>query len=207
MKPVNIEQMSNLIQRICPTERTVEKLPWDILTGVYNRSFFLARLNYALDHVRQQTVNKFAVLYLEIGQSAKLEYLFGSDYNTRVLKDAAGILKSILRPTDTIARLGGETFAVLIEEVANPDTPIMISARIQTRVRKYLARLENELQMRANVGVALCGQELTTADEVLHAAEQALALAKSDRKKMLQALRENPLEPVKDAGWISPVIQ
>jgi diguanylate cyclase (GGDEF)-like protein len=203
MKPVNIEQMSNLIQRICPTERTVEKLPWDILTGVYNRSFFLARLNYALEHARQQEDTRFAVLYLELGQSAKLEYLFGSEHNTRVLKDSAGILKSILRPTDTIARLGGETFAVLIEEVANPDAPIMIATRIQNKVRKYLSRLENELQMRANVGVALCGQEFTTADEVLHAAEQALALAKADRKKMTQPLPENPL----DAGWRSSVIQ
>ena len=207
LKPVNIEQMSNLIQRICPTERTVEKLPWDILTGVYNRSFFLARLNYALEHARQQEDTKFAVLYLELGQSTKLEYLFGSDHNTRVLKDSAGILKSILRPTDTIARLGGETFAVLIEEVTNPDVPIMIAARIQNRVRKYLSRLENELQMRANVGVALCGQDLKTVDDVLHAVEQALAFAKTNSKKMAQNLRENPLETARDTGRRSSVIQ
>src|SRR5512134_1024093 len=41
IKPVNIEQMSNLILRICPTEKSMESLPWDVQTGVYNRSFFM----------------------------------------------------------------------------------------------------------------------------------------------------------------------
>jgi DNA-binding response OmpR family regulator len=48
IKPVNIDQMSRLIQRICPTEQSMESLPWDVLTGVYNHSFFITRLTYAL---------------------------------------------------------------------------------------------------------------------------------------------------------------
>ena len=53
IKPVNIEQMSNLILRICPTEKTMDSLPWDVLTGVYNRAFFLTRLAYALERAKQ----------------------------------------------------------------------------------------------------------------------------------------------------------
>jgi diguanylate cyclase (GGDEF)-like protein len=203
IKPVNIEQMSNLIQRICPTEKSLESLPWDVLTGVYNRSFFLARLKYALERARQLHHNKFAVLCLDLGQSLKLDYLFGSEYNKRVLKDSAVLLKMSLRPTDTIARLGGDVFAVLIEDVSNHDTPILIAARIQNKIRKYLAKLENELQVRANVGIALCGEEYASVDDILHEAERALALAKSDRKKMLQLLRAKPFEPVNDMGFMS----
>src|SRR5574342_578102 len=75
IKPVNIEQMSNLILRICPTEKAMESLPWDVLTGVYNRSFFLARLSYALEHAKQLRQKRFAVLYLDLGQSNKINYL------------------------------------------------------------------------------------------------------------------------------------
>jgi diguanylate cyclase (GGDEF)-like protein len=208
IKPVNIEQMSNLIQRICPTEKSMESLPWDVLTGVYNRSFFLARLKYALDRAKQLRENRFAVLYLDMGHSIKIDYLFGSEHNKRVLKDAAALLKTILRPTDTVARLGNDVFAVLIEDVVNPDTPIMIASRIQGKIRKYLSRLENELQVRANVGIVLCGSELTSVDEILTEAEEALALAKSDRKKMLQLLRAKSLEPAADmSGWMSPLIR
>lgn len=208
IKPVNIEQMTNLIQQICPTEKTMESLPWDVLTGVYNRSFFLARLKYALDRVKQLHHNRFAVLYLDLGHSAKLDYLFGSEYNKRVLKDSAGLLRVILRPTDTVARLSGDVFAVLIEDVDNPDTPIQIASRIQNKIRKYLSKLENELQVRANVGIVVCGEEMTSVDEILHEAEQALALAKSDRKKMLQMLRAKSFEPVRDmGGWMSPLIR
>jgi len=193
IKPVNIEQMSTLIQRICPTEKSMESLPWDVLTGVYNRSFFMARLVYALERTKQLHQNKFAVLYLDLGQSNKINYMFGYEYNKRVLQETAKLLKTMLRPTDTIARLSGEVFVVLIEDIANHETPILIASRVQNRIRKYLAKAENELQVRANVGVVLCGEEYASVDEVLHDAEEALELAKSNRRKMLQVLRSKPI--------------
>jgi len=189
IKPVNIEQMSNLIQRICPTEKSMESLPWDVLTGVYNRSFFMARLAYALERAKQLHQIQFAVLHLDLGQSNKINYLFGNEYNKRVLQESAALLKTILRPTDTIGRFGGDTFLILIEDVGNHETPIRIASRVQNRIRKYLAASENELQVRANVGVVLCGEEYASVGEILRDAEEALALAKSNRRKMLQTLR------------------
>ena len=193
IKPVNIEQLSKLIQRICPTEQSMESLPWDVLTGVYNRSFFMARLGYALERTKQLHQNKFAVLYLDLGQSTKINYLFGKEYNKRVLQESASLLRTILRPTDTIARFGGDVFAVLIEEVSNHETPILVASRVQNRIRKYLAKSESELQVRANVGVVLCGEEYASIDDILRDAEEALELAKSNRKKMLQSLRSKPI--------------
>lgn len=193
IKPVNIEQMSNLIQRICPTEEPMDSLPWDVLTGVYNRSFFMARLAYALERAKQLRQNKFAVLYLDLGQSTKINYLFGQEYNKRVLQESAALLKTILRPTDTVARLGGDVFAVLIEDVNNHETPILVAGRVQNRIRKYLAKSENELQVRANVGIILCGEEYLSVEEILYDAEQALLLAKADRRKMLQTLRSTTI--------------
>ena len=193
IKPVNIEQMSNLIQRICPTKEPMESLPWDVLTGVYNRSFFMARLTYALERAKQLRENKFAVLYLDLGQSTKINYLFGKEYNKRVLQESAALLKTILRPTDTVARLGGDVFVVLIEDVNNHDTPILVASRVQNRIRRYLAKSENELQVRANVGIVLCGEEYISVEDILRDAEQAMELAKSDRRKMLQTLRAKPI--------------
>ena len=200
IKPVNIEQLSNLILRICPTEKAMDTLPWDVLTGVYNRSFFLARLSYALEHAKQLHQKRFAVLYLDLGQSNKINYLFGQEYNKRVLQESATLLRTILRPTDTIARLNGYLFSILIEDVSNHDTPISIATRVQSKIRRYLARFENELQVRANVGVVLCGAEYDSVEDILHDAEGALALAKSNRKKMLQKLRSTPLDAATDVS-------
>jgi diguanylate cyclase (GGDEF)-like protein len=207
IKPVNIEQMSSLILKICPTEKSMDSLPWDVLTGVYNRAFFLTRLAYALERARQLYHNKFAVLHLDLGQSNKIDYLFGSEYNKRVLQDTAGLLKTTLRPTDTIARFHGGVFLILIEDVNNHEMPILIASRVQSRIRKYLAKSENELQVRANVGVVLCGEEYQSVDEILQDAEQALALAKSDRRKMLQVLRSKPIEAPKDMGGTYPLMR
>lgn len=193
IKPVNIEQMTTLIQRICPTERAAETLPWDVLTSVYNRSFFLARLGYALERSRQLRGNRFAVLYLDLGQSTKINFLFGKDYQKRVLQESAAVLKTLVRSTDTIARLGGDVFAVLIEDVSNPEIPILVGSRVQNRIRKYLAKSEDELQVRANVGIVLCGAEYHSVDDILRDAEASLELARSNRKKMLQTLRAKPI--------------
>lgn len=200
IKPVNIEQLSNLILRICPTEKSMDSLPWDVLTGVYNRSFFMARLSYALEHAKQLHQKKFAVLYLDLGQSTKINFLFGHEYNKRVLQESATLLKTILRPTDTIARLGGYIFSILVEDVNNHDTPILIASRVQNKVRKYLARFENELQVRANVGVVICGEEYLSVEQILQDAEEALAMAKSNRRKMLQKLRSRPMDATTDVS-------
>jgi diguanylate cyclase (GGDEF)-like protein len=198
IKPVNIEQMTSLIQRICPTEKTMESLPWDVLTGVYNRSFFMARLAYALERAKQLRTAQFAVLYLDLGQSNKINYLFGSEYNKRVLQESAALIKTILRPTDTIARAGGDIFLILIEDVTSRETPVRIASRVQSRIRRYLATSENELQVRANVGVVLCGDEYDSVEAVLRDAEEALDLAKSNRRKMLQSLRAKALGAATD---------
>ena len=204
IKPVNIEQMRNLILRICPTGKSIESLPWDVLTGVYNRSVFIAHLAYALERTNQHHENKFAVLYMELGQSTKINFLFGIEYNKRVLQESAALLKTSLRPTDTIAR-SGDIFMILIEDVSNHDTPILIATRVQNKVRKYLAKLESELQVRANVGIVLCGEEYASVDDIMHEAEQALALAKSDRKKMLDVFRSKPIHPVKNVDFSSSI--
>ena len=198
IKPINVEQLSGLILQICPTEKSMDSLPYDVLTGVYNRSFFMARLAYALERTKQLHQNKFAVLYLHLGQSAKINYMFGKEYNNRVLQESAVLLKTILRPTDTLARHGVDIFSILIEDVSDHDTLILIASRVQGKVRKYLARLENELQVRANVGIVLCGEEYLSVDQILTDAEEALVLAKSDRRKMLQNLRSKPIEATKD---------
>jgi len=203
IKPVNIEQLTNLVLRICPTEKSLDSLPWDALTGVYNRSFFVARLAYALERVKQLQQNKFAVLYLDLGNSNKINFMFGAEYNKRAIKETAALLKTILRPTDTIARISESVFAILIEEVYNHDTPILVALRVQNKVRKYLGKLENELQARANVGIVLCGEEYASVDDILHEVDQVLALAKSDPKKMLDVFRSKPIDAMKNVDFLS----
>ena len=86
----------------------------------------------------------------------------------------------------------------MIEDISNHDTPILIASRVQSKVRRYLAKFENELQVRANVGIVVCGEEYASVDEILHDAEKALAMAKSNRRKMLQKLRSRPLDATTD---------
>jgi GGDEF domain-containing protein len=102
----------------------------------------------------------------------------------------------------------GDTFMVLIEDVSSHDIPIAIGTRVQNKVRRYLAKMENELQIRANVGIVLCGEEHETVESILEDAEKALELAKSDRRRMLQALRSGFVEEsARDVGFMPTSIR
>jgi len=195
IKPVNLEQLNELLQQLCPSEKAMESLPWDVLTGVYDRSFFIARLKSAMERARQFHQFKFAVLYLELERSIKLDYLFGSDHNQQVLKDSALLLKTLVRPTDTITRLGGNLFAILLEDITDQGMPGAIAARIQNTIRKYLAILESEMNLRANVGIIVSGEEYASSEEILQAAENALARAKSERDQLRQRMQTGSLDP------------
>lgn len=195
IKPVNLEQLNNLLQQLCPSEKAMESLPWDVLTGVYDRSFFIARLKSAMERARQFHQFKFAVLYLELEPSAKLDYLFGSEHNQQVLKDSALLLKTIVRPTDTITRLGGNLFAILLEDVGDQGMPGAIAARIQNTIRRYLAILESEMNLRANVGIVVCDKEYVLIEEIQQAAENALEQAKSERDQLRQRIQTGSLDP------------
>src|SRR5688500_10612233 len=97
-------------------------------------------------------------------------------------------------------RLGEKIITNLVEDVNNQYTPILIASRVQNKVRKYLARFENELQVRANVGVVICGEEYLSVEQILQDAEEALALAKSNRRKMLQKLRSRAMDDTTDVS-------
>src|SRR5512141_307079 len=66
LKPVNLSQLSNLVQRLRHTSLSMQETPWDAVTHLYNRTFFSVRLTYSLERARQLGVSRFGVLFVEL---------------------------------------------------------------------------------------------------------------------------------------------
>src|SRR5512140_3095999 len=65
LKPVNLDQLSNLVQRLRSTPRSLDQVPWDRTTHLYNKDFFKVRLTDSLERAREMSPNRFGVLFVD----------------------------------------------------------------------------------------------------------------------------------------------
>jgi diguanylate cyclase (GGDEF)-like protein len=149
----------------------------DALTDVYNRRHFTEVLAGELSRVRRGG-DPPAVLMLDIDHFKNINDEHGHLTGDAVLRASAYRIASILRGSDTLARWGGEEFAILA-----PGTDHDGAARLAERAREALAKRpvnveDLELELTASIGVAVAADGNTTPDTLVDAADQALYDAK-----------------------------
>ncbi len=174
LKPVNIEQLTNLLHRFRPVETFTEESPVDEITGFLNRRFFVSLIDYALARSKQIALNYFSVLLLDLSRFKKVESQLKGDFNHNM----ASILRMVLRPTDTIARFDDAQFAILIEDVTNWDIPIFIANRILDRMQKY--SMEQVVECQGHIGIILCDAGYFSVNEIIKDLKVALSLARAE---------------------------
>ncbi len=184
LKPVSSHQLTDLVQRLHRNSNTVEttpfgKTPWDKITGLYNRSFFINRLDNALKSLKVNGQNLFAVLLVSPNQYERINKQFGKKQNEGVLREIAELLKAGVRPTDTIARFEQDHFYILVENIPNGNIPEMIAIRIQERLNAHPAN-ENGGQFISSIGVILCDDRYENIDEILRDVKAAYSLANAE---------------------------
>lgn len=180
LKPVNLEQLSILVQRLRTTSASMQETPWDSVTHLYNRSFFTVRLTYSLERLRQTGLSHFGVLFAYLEPFASLqEEMDGERINT-LLKGTGSHLKAILRPTDTTAHFGNGFFLVLLEDFADPNVATKIAKRVELELSNYLLQAGKPNRLQVCVGVLLCEAGYGNAEEILRDVELARTLVKND---------------------------
>ena len=185
MKPVNLEQLSNLVQRLRTTPSSLREPPWDEPTHLYNRSFFTMRLAYSLERAKQMGYNRFGVLFTELVPISPLHQVFDESRFNEYLHDTARHLKTILRPTDTISRFSDGLFLILLEDVFNESIPTKIVKRVRRELRSYLFEKHVDSALQICAGVVLCGESYRTAEEILTDIELARKLARQSKEKIV----------------------
>ena len=181
MKPVSAEQLISLVNRLRRKSRRVEtspltEEPWDSVTGLYNRSFFLHRVDSAIRSMKESGQNLFAVLSLSPGRYETIRSQYGDGSADEFLRVLASSLKGSVRPTDTLGRFEGDRFYILIEQAPGLQIPEMIAARIQNRIQDRPADTTGA-GYACNIGVLLCDDRYDDAGEILRDAQLCYARA------------------------------
>jgi diguanylate cyclase (GGDEF)-like protein len=183
LKPVASEQVIALLERLRRKNRTMEtaalhEAPYDQLTGLYNRSFFLYRVDSAIRSMQDNGQNLFAVLSLGSSLYETIRRQSGEPPANEFLREMAVSLKISVRPTDTVARLEGDRFCILIEQAPGLRIPDMIAARVQKRLRNQSINASGE-PVSYNIAVLLCDARYTDASKILTDAQTSYTLAEA----------------------------
>jgi diguanylate cyclase (GGDEF)-like protein len=187
LKPVSIDQLSTVAKRYLAMMNPGGEIPgnaspWDQLTGLYNQAFFVNRLDFSLRRAREIDRLQFSVISISLDQNGSMKNILRDKRWTAILRETAATLRTIVRPTDTIARFDHDNFYVLIEDVANKDIPRQIAARVHAGLSRHLAEFEKEVRFPIRVGLILCDSHYENIEQILQDAKTANSLANTDRE-------------------------
>jgi CheY-like chemotaxis protein len=173
-KPVDINQLSKLVQRLKATKGSMRQPALDPVTGLYAMSFFLVRLTFSLERIKQNFVKKFGVLFADILQLEEIKRQLPVSEMENFQRRLAGQFKNTLRPTDTMAwSEENGYFLTLMEEIPSEDVPLKIAKRVGAEMRKYTEQYDIGMPLRVNLGVLICDAEYEDISKIMRDINQA----------------------------------
>jgi diguanylate cyclase (GGDEF)-like protein/PAS domain S-box-containing protein len=155
----------------------------DPVTALANRALFSDRVEHALMRA-QRGVPDIAVMFIDLDDFKTVNDSLGHAAGDEVLREVGRRLRIAVRPTDTVARFGGDEFAVLLDGVTGSADAADAAARILRALDTPVEIDGKRVFPRASVGICLVGEDLETpeAAELLRNADVAMYMAKRDSK-------------------------
>lgn len=156
----------------------------DPLTGLGNRTLLQDRLEHALDRGRRSG-STVALLLLDLDGFKQVNDSFGHVVGDRLLVEVARRLSDSVRLGDTVARMGGDEFAILLEH-AEDDLPTVVAQRILYRLRAPMSLDGKSLVTAASLGLVVGSASVSTGAELLRNADLAMYRAKAKGKNVYE---------------------
>ncbi len=145
----------------------------DQLTELPNRTLFHDRLRHAVERVEREG-NVVAVLFLDLDRFKAVNDSLGHAAGDRVLRMVASRLANVLRSEDTVARVGGDEFAVLLETVASTEDIDRAVTRLRQAFEVPFEVEDTAFSLTASIGVAHSGIEIGSPDDLIRLADAAM---------------------------------
>ncbi len=152
---------------------------FDLLTGLANRGVFVEALDHAIAKAKRGE-NGFAVIYLDLDHFKDVNDTLGHPIGDALLKAMADRLVANSRDTDTVARFGGDEFALVAADISEPADAAILADKLIKAIGFPFSIQGNEIHTGASVGIDIYGPEAPDAETLLSHADVALYRAKSE---------------------------
>jgi diguanylate cyclase (GGDEF)-like protein/PAS domain S-box-containing protein len=174
--------LTNISDRKATEEMLVHETLHDPLTGLPNRNLFLDRLDLALKQHGRDRNRKFAVLFLDLDRFKAINDSLGHSAGDELLVEFGQRLSMFLRPGDSVARLGGVEFAILLMEIADLGEARRIAERVHELLAQKFIIGEKEVFASASIGIALSDIKYEQSSDLLRDADLAMYRTKRQRR-------------------------
>jgi diguanylate cyclase (GGDEF)-like protein/PAS domain S-box-containing protein len=165
------------------SRRVLEHLAYhDPLTGMANRASFDERLAVAIADARRFG-DVLGLAYVDLDHFKPVNDRYGHDVGDEVLVEVARRLKGEVRMQDTVARIGGDEFVIVLPRMGAAEELGGVASRVVARVREPVNALGRELNVEASVGLALFDADKDDARSLLVKADTAMYAAKRDPER------------------------
>ena len=171
-------------------ERLLHDAVHDNLTGLPNRELFFDRLEAALVFARMEKDVRPTVLVIDIDRFKQINEQVGIAMGDSILLTVAHRLTRLLQPQDTLARLNGDTFAIILASETHADHVITLADSVRRSLATPVRFTDREIALFASIGIALYDQQMHPgADDMLEDAEIAMRHAKRSGGNRIEVFR------------------
>ena len=169
---------TDITQRKQAEIEVLQHAHFDSLTNLPNRSLMLERLSQLIDEAKRND-ETFAVLFIDLDDFKKINDSLGHEIGDRLLIECSEILKDSIGRTDTVGRLGGAEFMLLLRNTTDQSEVMEVLENILSRFKLPFKIEDRELILTLSVGIALYPADGESASELLRNSDTAMFKAKS----------------------------
>jgi Amt family ammonium transporter len=162
----------------------------DPLTGIPNRALFMERLNRSLERAKRRKDYKFAVLMIDLDNFKLINESGGQVVGDQFLTQFSDQIRQCIRATDTVARMGGDEFAILLEEFKSTREIFKIAQRISQIGKSGFLIEGNEIKINSSIGIVFKTDTYEQAEDILRDADIAMYRVKETGKPCFRAFKK-----------------
>ncbi|CAA7624092.1 Response regulator containing a CheY-like receiver domain and a GGDEF domain [Candidatus Terasakiella magnetica] len=172
---------SDITARKEDEEHVWRQANFDALTGLPNRSLFLDRLSQAVKAARRDQTH-FALLFIDLDGFKAVNDTFGHQTGDLLLQETAARLLLSVRSSDTVARLSGDEFTVILHDVDGSEEVAIVAAKMIARLGEVFELEGVEACVKASIGIALFPDDANDAAILIRQADRAMYRVKGSGK-------------------------
>jgi len=174
-----VDHVNATLDRLSNSQAALLRLATrDPLTGLPNRALLQERLTHAINRAARSG-RQVAVMFLDLDRFKQVNDSLGHDAGDQLLQFVAQRLEMAVRESDTVGRLGGDEFLVIVEDVERSAEVVQIAERLLASVSVPLRLAGEAVHVGASIGIALHPQDGRDGVDLLRAADTAMYAAKS----------------------------
>ena len=157
----------------------------DPLTHLPNRALFNDRIEQSIASASRHG-SQFALLFIDLDNFKQINDTLGHHYGDEVLKEVAQRLSLCTREEDTLSRLGGDEFTVILQNLNTSESAAVVAQKIIQTLKPKLMIDRHELHISASIGISLFPQDATSKHDLLKYADSAMYKAKDKGRDNFQ---------------------